>query len=353
MKKLFLAVCDMEAAYAKKLGEWISLEKSGWFSVHIFFSPQNFLEFQNTGNLDVALLGSGFWEDAQIMGQVLHGARKGTGQKEVLWMFLKGSEESGKVPDAACMFPVIEKYQPASGIVREIFSYCQKYREKGQEGMPIRREVTGIYSPCHSAVQTPFALTLAQVLSQEEKVLYVNFNECAGFAEWLQESYSHDLLDVMYLCLAEEGKASESIGSAAHRLEGFDYIPPAEDGVCLGEISRDDYKRFLTLLIEKSGYDVVILDFGMMAPGFLELLELCSKVYILAEPSNWQGYALRHFRRMIARQGNQPLEEKMSYLSLPSVAAGNCQGGQKMQQWIWGELGDYARELVGVQSGTD
>lgn len=355
MRKILIAVCDTEAAYAKKLGEWISLEKGGCFSVHLFFSPESFLEFQKTSSLDVALLGSGFWEDSRVASQVYQeaGSLREPEGKGILWISLRGQEEGGEVPQEILALPAVEKYQAASKIVREVFSYCQKHMEGGREAPSARREVTGVYSPCHSACQTPFALTLSQVLSRREKVLYVNFKECAGFAGWLQESYPRDLLDVIYLCLAEDGKVSDSIGSAAHRLEDFDYIPPAGDGVCLGEISSEDYKHFLTLLMEKSGYDVIVLDFGMMVPGFMELLGLCSKVYVLTEQLGWERYALGHFQEMIARQGNQPLEERISYLSLPSMVSGNCRGGQTVQQWVWGELGDYARELVGVQIGTD
>lgn len=150
-----------------------------------------------------------------------------------------------------------------------------------------------------------------------------------------------------------EGNISDCIKSAVYTLEGFDYIPPAGDGVCLGQISKQDYIRFFRLLIEKGGYDIVILDFGMMVPGFSEMMGMCSKAYILSDQTGLQEYSLQHFKEMVARQKNWELEQKLSYLSLPSGAVKNCQGEPKMQQWIWGELGDYVRELMGVQIGTN
>lgn len=356
MSKILIAVCDADAAYGRKLGEWITLEKGGQLCGCSFSLPEQFLEFQKTETPDVALLGAGFWENAQIAGQAAQAmagkedVKKGSG--ETVWLCLHGLAGKEKVPESLQMLPVVEKYQPASGIVREIFSYCQKYREGEQEAVRAGRELIGIYAPGKDMWQTPFALTLAQTLSRKERVLYVNFKECAGFSSWLKESYQRDLLDVMYLCLTGEGKnVKDCIGSAAYVLEGVDYIPPSEDSLCLGQVSGQDYIQFVRLLAEKSGYSSIVLDFGMMVPGFLELLGMCSKVYVLGGKTGFDAYALEHFQQMMGRQGNQKFTEKLCYLTLPQMAP-NGQG-EKMQPWIWGELGDYVRGLLGVQIGTD
>lgn len=400
MGKILIAVCDADAAYGRKLGEWITLEKGGKLRGCSFSTPEQFLEFHKTGEPDAVLLGPGFWEDAEIIGlaaQAVEGKEtptiggRATREKEgkeassigektpltmggramagkkpqtkegqenakgsfggTLWLCLHGDIKKEKIPESIQMLPTIQKYQPASGIVRDIFSYFQKCREDS-ETAGAGSELIGIYAPGKDSWQTPFALTLAQTLGRKERVLYVNFRECAGFSSWLRESYQRDLLDVMYLCLTGEGKnVPDSIRSAVYVLEGVDYIPPSEDSLCLGQVSGQDYTRFVRLLVEKSGYGSIILDFGMMVPGFLELLGLCNKVYVLGGQAGLEGHALVHFKRMIGRQRSQKLEGKLSYLTLPKMAVGFQ--GEKMQQWIWGELGDYVRGLVGVQIGTD
>ncbi len=380
MSKILIAVCDADTAYGKRLGEWITLGKGGQLRGYSFSAPGQFLEFQKTETPDVVLLGAGFWEDARITGQAAQAmaeyaahtterqeaqamagnitqltevpgdARGSSG--ETLWLCLYGGDGKEKIPESVQILPVIQKYQPASGILRELFSYCQEYRDGEQEPARAGREVIGIYAPGQDIWQTPFALTLAQTLGRKERVLYVSFKECAGFSSWLQESYQRDLLDVMYLCLTGEGKNVEDcIRSAAYVLEGVDYIPPSEDSLCLGQVSGQDYTRFVRLLAEKGGYGVIVLDFGMMVPGFLELLGMCSKMYVLGGHAGLGGHALAHFKQMMGRQKDQKLEGKLCYLTLPRMAV-ECQGEQ-MQQWVWGELGDYVRELLGVQIGTD
>ncbi|MCI8484156.1 MAG: hypothetical protein HFH41_07435 [Lachnospiraceae bacterium] len=351
MKKISIAICDAEQAYGEKLGEWISLEKQEEMKSYYFSSLSVFLEFQRIQELDVILLGKGFWGNIQIIEQMK--------EQKSLWICLYDpaeenfSEEEQGFPRTEQEVLAVRKYQPASEIIREIFFYYQKYGKQNRDMALPEGEVLGIYSPDHSIWRTPFALTFAQTLGKEERVLYVNLNECAGFERWFQKKYHRDLLDVIYLCLVEGGNISDCIGSAVYRTEGFDYIPPAADGACLGEISKEDYLRFVRLLAEKSSYDVVILDFGIMIPGFFELLEECSSIYIAAEGGELREGPLQHFRQMTARQNRQGLEKKISYLNLPRISENLYQGEEKMQHWIWGELGDYTRRLMGVQSGTD
>ncbi len=360
MKIISIAVCDINETYGKRLGGWISFEKKERLKGYCFSSPENFLEFQKVQNIEVVLLGDGFYENSYLIEQIK--MQKELEQTElveqdkyteVLWIYLYDSTEEKVIPDIIEELPRIEKYQPASEIVREIFSCIQKFGKKEQEHIITKREVIAVYSPIYSMWQTPFSLTLAQTLSEQEKVLYVNFNECAGFAEWFQEIYHKDLLDVIYMCLMEEGTTRDCISSVTYTLEGFDYIPPMEDGECISGISKQDYKKFIKILSEKSGYDVVILDFGRMLPGFFELLEMCNKVYIFSETGELQEGPLQHFKKMALKQKKVELEEKISYLILPKMTFHIGRGEQKMKQWIWGELGDYTRKLVGVQVGAD
>lgn len=356
MRKISIAVCDSDQAYGEKLGEWISLERKEGLLGCCFSSPEHFLEYQKNQEQDIILLGTGFWENPEIIKQIKEQKereQKKPDENKILWMCLYDGAGKEKIPELMQELPVIEKYQPASGILREIFSCYQNYGERDKELVRGHRELIGVYSPGHSIWQTPFSLILAQVLGQKERVLYVNLKECAGFTEWFQEEYQRDLLDVMYISLTSDVHFSDCVRSAVYHMEGFDYIPPAEDGGCLGEISRQDYLKFTGFLAEESGYDVVIMDFGMMIPGFFELLRECSKVYIPSEQGALQEGFRQQFCRMVSRQGNLELKEKISYLSLPRMSENFCQGEQWMQQWMWGELGDYTRKLVGVQRGTD
>ncbi len=358
MKKVFIAVCDTNGAYGEKLAEWVSLENEGSLQGISFSAPECFLEYFNTQKLDIVLLANGFLESAQMQ-EFLQMKYNGkscfseSSREGTLWVYLHEEGGEAEIPLAAQKFPIVEKYQPASAILREVFSHYQKWNSWNEPKYSIRKEVLGVYSPGHSIWQTPFALTFAHVLGQREKVLYVNFNECAGFRGWFQEEYEKDLLDVMYLCLSNEVNVSHCVKSALYHMNGIHYIPPAEDGGCLGEISPEDYVKFVQLLAAKSSYDIIILDFGMMIPGFFKLLGECSHVYIPTEQGELQEGPLQQFQRMAKRQADTQLDQKLNFLSLPVVGMCDCLATCRLEQWLWGALGDFCRGIAGVQSGTD
>ncbi len=347
MRKIQIAVCDADSSYGERLSMWISREKEDRFYVSCFSTPEALLKYGGKKDFDIVLLGRGFWNDERI-GRM----REDGAGKEALWLCLQDPLSLDKFPDWGEGIPVLEKYQPAPRMVREILSY---YREgsKGQAEIFGKREVVGVYSPSHSIWQAPFSLTLAQELSRKEKTLYVSFQECAGFREWFSEDYQCDLMDAMYLCLANEDRVEDCIGSIAYTLDGVDYIPPADDGACLGEVSKEDYRKFVGLLGEKSGYEVVVLDFGMMVPGFFDLLGSCSRAYILSEDGELQGGPLSQFRQMLDSREIPDAEGKFRYLRLPAFAEKSRSGGSLMQQWSWGTVGDYTRSMMGVQGGED
>lgn len=359
MRKILIAVCDRDGSYGEKLGERISLQKGEGMQCVSFSSPECFWEYHRKQRQDIVLLGRGFLNDAQICEEISRSKGQKdeivskAGEDSVLWMRLRGAEGDGQIPDCIRGIPAVDKYQPVSRILREVFSVYQDRREETMEGMDGEKEIIGVYSPGHSIWQTPFTLTYAQALAQREKVLYVNLKECAGFRGWFSQEYEKDLLDVMYLCLNGGVNVAHCIGSALYAIEGIDYIPPAEDGGCLGEISAQDYLKFIKLLGESSGYGVIMLDFGMMVPGFFRLLGMCSKVYVATEPGELQMAPLQQFQQMVLRQEEAELEKKLVYLSLPAINIGACPGTGKMQQWLWGAMGDFSRRLAGVQGGTD
>lgn len=353
MRKIFIAVCDADGSYGDKLAEWISLQKGEKLKCVSFCSPERFLAYHNKQRLDIVLLGDGFWEEPQVCEEVLRQGQAARHPGDVLWMHLCDGDSKRQIPEYIGALPAVDKYQPASGILREIFSVYQEWdgETPGQPGTG--KEVVGVYSPGHSIWQTPFALTFAQALARDRKLLYVNLHECSGFKGWFYEEYEKDLLDVMYLCLEGEVNVAHCISSALYSMEGIDYIPPAEDGGCLGEISAEDYLRFVGLLSESSGYDMILLEFGMMIPGFFQLLGMCGKVYIVTEPGEIQAAPLQQFRQIVERQEEAELEQKLVYLSLPAISNEAYMGEGKMQQWLWGTMGDFSRKLAGVSCGAD
>ena len=96
MKKILIAVCDMDGSYGKKLGEWISLQRGERITSVSFSSPECFLEYHNCTKQDIVLLGRGFYDNPQIREEISVNAG------ETLWVYLHDGEDEVQVADSIC-----------------------------------------------------------------------------------------------------------------------------------------------------------------------------------------------------------------------------------------------------------
>ena len=340
MSKLSIAVCDENQSYGECISTWFSIEQGKNFSGSFFTSRKGFKEQYNKEKFQIVLLGKAFLEEAWIQAEIER-------EKGVLWIYLCENQEQVRAES----IPAVEKYQPVSQLIRSIFRYYEGYQRDDIKIIGEKGKVWGWFSPEQSIWQTPLAVTMASLLAETEKVLYVSFKECSGFEKWFQEEHEQDLLDVMYFCQNAKEKNRVEMGRFTYSMENMDYIPPVRDGHLLCELQEEDYADLIEMLKQKSSYDIIILEMGAMFPGFFKVWESCSRIYIPQEQNVLAKGINASFEDMVKRQGDLKLEEKISWLSLPNWSKEMLMPGCLMQQWIWGETGDYIKEILGGRSG--
>lgn len=335
LKKVTIAICDMQEAYRERLADYLIRKKSKEAQISVFSVRRRFTERQKEQPFDIVLWGKGFE------------ALKEQEASDSLYIFLSDSPELEECGAA------IFKYQSAEEIWREIFGF---YMELGKKNAFISRkekEIIGIYSPTHSRLQTPFALTMAQLLSAEKRTLYVNLGEWAGFDSWLEKDYHRDLADLMYLISDRGVKIRGMLESVVHTVNRLDYIPPMTDAQLLCETSAEDYRSLLRLLAQKTDYEVILLDFGVMIPGFFSLLEQCTSIYGVMDEGWMARSQCMQFEESMVKGNLVRLAEKMVAVAFTSADAGLLEQEPVMQQWLYGTLGDRARAARYGQHGAN
>ncbi len=344
MSKLSVAVCDENQSYGERVGTWLFVERGTDFCGGFFSSSEIFKEQYEKQSFQVVLLGRALLSEAWIQKEIKQ-------RKDILWIYLReeGETDVNIFPEK---LPAVEKYQPVSVMIRSIYRYYEEYRKEdiGILGEDVR--FLGWYSPEQSIWQTPLAMTMAALLAEKEKVLYVSLKECSGLEQWFQEEYEKDLLDMMYFCREREQKTSIELGGFVHAMEQLDYLAPVRDGTLLGELEKEDYSALMELL-KRTSYDVIMLDMGSMFPGFFRIWNQCRHIYIPREQNVLARGIAKEFEGMVRRQRNPELEEKISWLTLPEWSRESFMPGCLMQQWLWGEQGDYVRELLDGRSRRD
>lgn len=339
MSKLSVAVCDENQSYGERVGTWLFVEQGKDFSGGFFSSTEAFKEQFFRKQFQVILLGRAFMQEVWIQAEIRE-------RKDILWLYLWEEGEERVETE----IPVIEKYQPVSVMIRNIYHYYEEYRREDVGILGEATEILGWYSPDQSIWQTPLAMTMAAFLAEQEKVLYVNLKECSGMEQWFQAEYEQDLLDVMYFCQNIEQKKNVELGKFVYQLERLDYLPPVRDGILLCELKEADYIALVEMLEQRTEYDVVVLDMGNMFPGFFDVWKKCSRIYLPQEQNVLAKGMHRAFEEMLKRQENFQLEEKISRLHLPDWSKEVMTPGCLMQQWLWGGVGDYVRELLAGRS---
>lgn len=332
VKKVSIAICDEETTYRERLAEYFIRKKGELLQVFTFSNRRGFTQGKREQNFDIVLWCRGFEE---ILSK----------KESELYIYMS------EIPDIEENTPMIFKYQSAEEILRKIFE-C--YLELGKENKSIcckEKEIVGIYSPTHSRLQTPFALTLAQIFSEEKKVLYVNLGEWAGFGELLQQEYHRDLADLLYLISGYGSQTRGLLESVLHTVNHMDYIPPMADAQLLCQTTEADYLELLQFLVEKTEYEVIFLDFGIMVPGFFSLLEQCSRIYGVVDQGSMAKGQCRQFETSIMKSGRDYLAERITYVSFSTAEAQIMEQEPVLNQWLYGVLGDRARAVRYVQSG--
>lgn len=345
MSKLSVAVCDENQSYGERVSAWLFVEQGTEFSGGFFSSTEAFKEQYDRQRFQVILLGRVFLLERWIQEEIKK-------RNDILWIYLQEEGEE-RLEILTEQLPAMEKYQPVSVIVRSIYRYYEEYHKEDIRTLGTVTEILGWFSPEQSIWQTPLAMSMASILAEREKVLYVNLKECSGLEQWFREEYEQDLLDVMYFCQGAEQRKNVELGRFVYSIGNLDYLPPVRDGVLLCELEEEDYSGLIEMLEKKTAYDIVVLDMGSMFPGFFNVWKRCGRIYIPQEQNVLAKGIDRGFQDMLRRQNDALLEDKISWLPMPDWDKGVLTSGCLMQQWLWGGQGDYVRELLGKRSRRD
>ena len=97
-------------------------------------------------------------------------------------------------------------------------------------------------------------------------------------------------------------------------------------------------------MIRYSNYDVVILDLSDSVSQLYKVLEQCTRIYMPIREDPVSLAKLKELEQYFSQTGNGMLRERIKRLKLPYH--GSFGRGDYIDQLLWGELGDYVRQLL-------
>ena len=336
MKKQTFVICDQETGYACSLMEYLNQRNNLPFDVQVFSSRESLLRFTKENETDLLLICAG------MMCREL-------GEQKIGRIVLLSE---GEVAREYAGFPAIYKYQPSEKLVEELMEdYAQMAVLHAALQIRKQMELIGVLSPLGRCGKTCFALTLGQILAEKRGVLYLNLEEYAGFESLMEREFSMDILDVMYFIRQKKENAIFGLHAALQKLGKLDFVPPAFSAGDLRDVRAEEWIRLLEDLASCGGYDTVILDLGMPGTQTMELLSMCSKIYMPLVPGVMAEAKKKHYEKELVELGEEEILEKIRYLNLPETEP-RGKGAFYLEELPQGSMGTFVKMLLQEEQET-
>lgn len=332
MERDIFAVCDLEVAYAYHLMEYLGSKKNIPFEIRVFTSTEILLEYARNHSIKVLLITENAMNEEVSKQQI--------GQIIIL--------SEGVLSEKLKKYPSVYKYQSSQQLIREgMTNYgeiCEWDGQKISAGKK-KTEIIGIYSPIGRTMKTTFAITLGQILAKSQAVIYINMEVYSGFEFLLNRTYEHTLGDVLYYLHQGTQNIMGKINSMIQTMNNLDYLPPVLSPEDLLQTPIQEWITLFLQLSDYSNYETIVLDLGDGLADVLQILELCSKIYVPVRTDPMSQAKLVQFEERLKITGKERVLERMEKIQLPYHRT--IQGGTGfLEDLVWSELGDYVRELI-------
>ncbi len=331
MARRVMAVYDVDPFYADRFAEFVNQKEKVPFTVMAFTTMERLKSYGADHRIALLLISSAVAKE-EI---------EKVGAEQVVTL------ADGEVIAAEDQYPSVYKYQATDNIMREVMAcYCAKPEEPVMAAKGNGR-IIGVYSPINRCLKTSFALTLGQLMSRDCKTLYISLEDCSGFSRMTGEEYKTDLSDLLYY-YSQGSYSWVRLGSVIYSWGDLDYVPPVRYPEDLCQITAEQMADLVSRIARESAYEWLIVDLGQFGRKSVEILELCDVIYMPVKDDCMSVAKVEEFLEYVERSGHEQLKEKIRKLKLPYHSSFGKKEGY-LEQLLWGELGDYVRQLLKKQ----
>lgn len=332
MNKGNLVIYDAEYEFASRLAAFLSSRHDNVFNIYAFTDYSALKEFAQNCHVDILLVSE----------NVLNQNINDLGAGEVV--VLSDSDRQNQL----CGYKTIEKYQSADGVFREVMEYAMHCNEKSS-GINIllqESKVAAVYSPVHRCGKTIFSLTLSHILSSENRVLYLNFEEYSGFRSLFNAEYVGDLSDLVYFYMQNKDILQRKLCAIKKEYCGFDYIPPMMFSNDIRNVPMDVWTSFVNEIKLIGGYDVIVLDLSDMLIDIFEMLDICDVIYMPAAEDFISSAKIDEFYQVLSDRHREEMSGRIRKVYIKGedyIEQSNCD----VSKIVTGGFSRYIRNMIG------
>lgn len=236
----------------------------------------------------------------------------------------------------------ISKYQSMKVIadrIAEIISEREDYVPASiRHGPPMK--IIGVYTPVTRCLQTTFSLTLGQLLSENHKALYLNFENYSGLDIMLGRMFKGSAADLLYYNECAREKVAVQLSSMVENINGLDFIPPMRSFIELRSIRARQWLDLFHTIEQVTEYEYLILDLTEATDGLLEILRACDEVYMIEREDALSQARIRHYELLLRENEYEDICLKMYRWKFPVFH----ELPATLEYLTHGEFSDYIRK---------
>ena len=241
---------------------------------------------------------------------------------------------------------IVDKYQEVNKIIEDVLGrISEEVRQVRDAGEIVAEtQIFGVYSLSENDYQLPFTAMLGNIVSENKKTIVIDVQENSGLKKTLNMQRQKGLEEL--IVMIENERFSRNLFSECIVHEGrLDYIYPVVNTESLCEISSASYIKMLQFISQEMGYECLVINFGSRFQGFYEVLNICSRIFLIQKQGGLGQWREYEFIEDINERGYKRMLEKVVKIEPPIVTmpVDNC--NKIVEQWKWTEFGDMIRGL--------
>jgi hypothetical protein len=297
-----IVICDDERTYACHLLDYLESTRAVDYPICIYTDSAQLVEDVSPKKAPLIVIAESEYTEAVA----------GRGYAKVLVL-----NETDRMMDPSVAN--ISKYQETghiAAVIQELLA------EDGAEAPQTIRhsgpmKILGFHTPVSRCLQTTFALTLGELLAEQHRVLYMNFENWPELDSRLENVPQGSVADLLYYNDCAKDKVSPHLAGSITSVGGLDVILPLEDFMELQGVKAEAWLSLFQTIEQVSEYEYLLLDLSESVQGLLQILETCDEIFTIRRGDNLSLSRLDGYLNFLKAHHEEELAAKTRYWEFP------------------------------------
>lgn len=334
MDKTKLAICLKDLEYQARFVNCFMNHYKHQYEVHVF---THLSELKTEKPLEYAVIITGEYTTDEMADFVERGEQ----------LLVLTSEETGDCPEGIVYTQKFQEVYKIAELLHRLVADRVEYKNVSTKQTSCKW--LGVYALTKEEYQIPFSALLARIYGEEKKVLVLDLQHFSGLSGCEEESGQMGLEDLLSVAITGSYSKGRLLDCMGHE-SNWDYVYPVKNNQYLLEGSEDLYETLLELFEKELDYEIILINFGAMFSGQLELMERCKNVYLLGGKDRLGSWREETFVRELERSGKEELLCRIKRVELPIVPSADSGWRGIAEKWYWNAFGERMRQMLNEEN---